>query len=183
MGAVEFGFLVQFRLCLVLCELKSLPPQFPNLYNESLTTMGFPGGTVVKNLPAHAGGAGDLGLIPGSGRFPGEENGNPIQCSCLGNPMDSGAWQATGHGVSKRRTQLSSSRSFLTVSFYVLPPRGSCHPPDGLQMVERKKKTILGRISQTLEGCPLRQIYFHCSTSEHTNPPPLVILSCHGCSR
>ena len=113
----------------------------------------------------------------------GEENGNPIQCSCLGNPMDSGAWQATGHGVSKRRTQLSSSRSFLTVSFYVLPPRGSCHPPDGLQMVERKKKTILGRISQTLEGCPLRQIYFHCSTSEHTNPPPLVILSCHGCSR
>ena len=46
-----------------------------------------------------------------------------------------------------------------------------------------KKKTILGRISQTLEGYPLRQIYFHCSTSEHTNPPPLVILSCHGCSR
>ena len=43
--------------------------------------------------------AGDLGLIPGSGRFPGEGNGNPLQCSCLGNPMDRGAWWAAVHGV------------------------------------------------------------------------------------
>ena len=46
---------------------------------------GFPGGSVVKNLP-HS--AGDMGFIPGSGRSPGEGNGNPLQCSCLGNPMD-----------------------------------------------------------------------------------------------
>ena len=45
--------------------------------------------------------AGDLGLIPGSGRSPGEENGNPFQSSCLGNSMDRGAWWATVHGVSK----------------------------------------------------------------------------------
>ena len=51
--------------------------------------MGFPGGSVVKNVPAHAG---DVGLIPGLGRFPGEGNSNPLQYSCLGNPMDRGAW-------------------------------------------------------------------------------------------
>ena len=95
-----------------------------------------------------------MGSIPGSGSSPGVGNGNPIQCSCLGNPMDSGAWQATGHGVSKRRTQLSSSRSFLTVSFYVLPPRGSCHPPDGLQMVEKKKKPSWAELVKLLKGVP-----------------------------
>ena len=51
--------------------------------------------------------AGDLGLIPGSGRSPGEGNGRPLQYSCLGNHMDRGAWQATSHGVAKSRTRLS----------------------------------------------------------------------------
>ena len=45
--------------------------------------------------------AGDPGLIPGSGRYSGEGNGNPLQCSCLGNSMDRRAWQATIHGVTK----------------------------------------------------------------------------------
>ena len=45
--------------------------------------------------------AGDLGSIPGSGRSPGEGNSNPLQCSCLENPMDRGAWQGTVHGVTK----------------------------------------------------------------------------------
>ena len=45
--------------------------------------------------------AGEVGSIPGSGRSPGEGNGNPIQYSCLGNPMDTGAWWATVHGVTK----------------------------------------------------------------------------------
>ena len=58
---------------------------------------GFPGGSVVKNLPAVQ----ETGLIPGSGRSPGEGNGNPLWCSCLGNPIDRGAWQATLHGVTK----------------------------------------------------------------------------------
>ena len=49
---------------------------------------------VVKNLPANARDVRDMGLIPGSGRSPGEGNGNPLQYSCLENPMDSGAWQA-----------------------------------------------------------------------------------------
>ena len=46
----------------------------------------------------------DLGLIPGSGRFPGEGNDNPLQYSCLENPMDRGAWWLTVHGVSKKQT-------------------------------------------------------------------------------
>ena len=52
----------------------------------------------VKNLPASAR---DMGSIPGSGRSPGEGNGNPFQSSCLGNPMDRRTWQATVHGVTK----------------------------------------------------------------------------------
>ena len=51
--------------------------------------------------------AGDESSIPGSGRSPGERNGNPLQYSCLDNPMDRGAWQATVHGVAKSWTQLS----------------------------------------------------------------------------
>ena len=61
-------------------------------------TRGFPGGTVVKNPPADAG---DPGLIPGSGRSPGEGNRSTLQYSCLGNPMDRGAWWATVHDVTK----------------------------------------------------------------------------------
>ena len=56
---------------------------------------------MVKNLPAKAG---VVGSIPGSERSPGEENGNPLQSSCLGNTTDRGAWQATVHGVTKSRT-------------------------------------------------------------------------------
>ena len=51
--------------------------------------------------------AGDLGLIPGSGRFPGEGNGNPFQYFCLENSMDRGVWWATVHGVTKSPTQLN----------------------------------------------------------------------------
>ena len=68
------------------------------------TLLGFPGGSVVKNPPANAG---DIGPIPGSGRSPGERNGNLLQYSCLGNPMDRGAWRATVLGVAKSQTQLS----------------------------------------------------------------------------
>ena len=53
---------------------------------------------MVKNLPANAG---DKGSISGSGRYPGEVNGNPLQYSCPGNPMDRGAWWATVHRVAK----------------------------------------------------------------------------------
>ena len=60
----------------------------------------------LKNPPANAG---DVGSIPGSGRSPGEGRGNPLQDSCLGNPMDRGAWRATVHGVTQSWTRLSDS--------------------------------------------------------------------------
>ena len=70
-----------------------------SLINISLMTIGgFPGGSVVKNLPPNVGA---VGLIPGLGRSPGEGNGNPLQYSCPGNPMDRGAWRVTVHGIAK----------------------------------------------------------------------------------
>ena len=79
---------------------------------------GFPGGSEIK---ASACNAGDLGLIPGSGRSPGEGNGNPIQYSCLENPMDGGAWWATlVHGVAKSRTQLSDFTLHYTLYYCAL---------------------------------------------------------------
>jgi len=59
---------------------------------------------VVKNLPANTEDIRDTGSIPGSGRSPGEGNANPVQYSCLENPMDRGAWRAIVHGVGKSRT-------------------------------------------------------------------------------
>ena len=56
--------------------------------------------------------AGDLGLIPGSGRYPGEGNGNPLQYACLENPMDRGAWQAAVHGVPRVRHVLATIPPF-----------------------------------------------------------------------
>ena len=80
----------------------------------SLLTRGFPGGSEVK---ASAYNVGDLGSIPGSGRSPGEGNGNPLQYSCLENPMDGGAWWATVHGVTKSWTQLSDfTHSLINIS-------------------------------------------------------------------
>ena len=69
---------------------------------------GFPGGTVVKNLPAKAGVTGDVVLIPGLGRFPGGRNGNQLQYTCLGNSMDRGAWWAAVHRVTKSWIQLNT---------------------------------------------------------------------------
>ena len=66
--------------------------------------MGFPGGAVVKNLPANAG---DESSVPRSGRSPGGENGNLLQHSCLGNPTDREDWLVTVYGVAKSWTRLS----------------------------------------------------------------------------
>ena len=59
---------------------------------------------VVQNLPANSGDIRDTGLIPGSGKSPGGGHGNPLQYSCLENPMDRGVWQVTVHGVTKNWT-------------------------------------------------------------------------------
>ena len=70
--------------------------------------MAFLGGAEVKNPPANAGDMRDLGLTPGLGRPPGEENGNPLQYSCLENSMYRGTWRAIILGVAKSGTQLNN---------------------------------------------------------------------------
>ena len=72
------------------------------------STLGFPGGSEVKVSACNVR---DLGSIPGLGRSPGEGNGNPVQYSCLENPMDRGAWWATVHGVAKSQTRLNDFTS------------------------------------------------------------------------
>ena len=69
------------------------------------SSLGFSGGASHRELPAIAGDLRDAGSIPGSGRSPGGGNDNPLQFSCLENPMDSGAWRLTVHGVAMSWTQ------------------------------------------------------------------------------
>ena len=69
--------------------------------------MGFPGGSVVKNPPTSAGDTGDMDLIPELEGSPRDGSGNPLQYSCLENPMDKGTWWATVHGVTKSQKLLS----------------------------------------------------------------------------
>ena len=71
---------------------------------DSTFGISFPGGAVLKNPPAKAGDTRDAGSVPGLRRSPGEGNGDPLQCSCLGNPMDRGAWRATVHRVAESWT-------------------------------------------------------------------------------
>ena len=83
---------------------KGLPLPCSKDFPRHRKTMGFPGGTALKNPSANAGEARDAGSFPGLERTPGEGNGNPLQYSCLENPMDRGAWRATFHGVAESRT-------------------------------------------------------------------------------
>ena len=76
-------------------------------FSGSNNNLPIAGGTVVKNMPANAEVISNTGSAPGSGRSPGVGNSNQLQCSCLENSMDRGAWQATVHGVAKSQTLLS----------------------------------------------------------------------------
>ena len=88
-------YFVKFKTSLIVKNTITLP-----------TTKGFPGGSVVKSLPANAGDRRGMGLVPGLGRCPGGGHGNPLQYACLENPMDRGAWRASVHMVTKSWTRL-----------------------------------------------------------------------------
>ena len=100
-------------------ELHSLPFLIFILNYYLRACFAFPGGSDGKVSAYNAGG---LGSIPGPGRSPEEGNGNPLQYSCLENPMDGGAWLATVHGVSKSRTRLSD----FTITITLLALQESC---------------------------------------------------------
>ena len=83
----------------------------PSFYRRALTNLGFSGGSDRKESACNAG---DLALIPGLGRSPGEGNGNPLQYSCLENPMDRGAWQAAVQGLKESDTiEPLTTRKFI----------------------------------------------------------------------
>ena len=76
--------------------------------------MSFPSGSIGKESACNKGDTRDLGLIPGSGRFPGGGDGNPLQYSCLENPLDRGAWRATIHGVAESdMTEVTEHMGYL----------------------------------------------------------------------
>ena len=83
---------------------------------------------VVKNPPTHAGDGRDLGSIPGLGRSPGGGHGNPLQYSCLENPMDRGAWRATIHGVTQSWTRLK--RLSMHLALFLQRLASAMHPID-----------------------------------------------------
>jgi len=86
--------------------------------SSSIQYLNFQGGTVVKNLPANAGGARDASSIPRSGRCPRSGNGNPLQYSWMENSVDRGAWQVTIHGVAKSQTKLST-HTYIYLFFFI----------------------------------------------------------------
>ena len=88
---------------------------FNFLFGCTGSLLDFPDGSAVKNPPTSARDARDLGSIPGSGRSPGEGRGNPLQSSCLENPMDREAWGAAVHRVAKSQTGLSTLAKGLSL--------------------------------------------------------------------
>ena len=80
---------------------------------------GFPGGSVGKEPVCNAGVTGDAGLIPGLGRFPGGGRGNPLQYSCLEQPMDRGAWQASAHGAENSWTAEAIEHACMHACIYM----------------------------------------------------------------
>ena len=93
------------EMFLLKCRIKYFSAGFQHVFEAA--QKGFPGDSVVKNLPANSGDTGDMGLIPGSGGSPGGVNGNPCQYSCLGNPKDRGEPERPIHGVMKSWTRLT----------------------------------------------------------------------------
>ena len=136
--------------------------------------LGFPGGPEVK---ASAWNAGDLGLIPGSGRSPGEGNDNPFQYSCLENPMEGGTWWATVHGVAKSDT---TERIHFTLYFYQNIRPEVWHFQIPLSQIYYLHKSLLFfkqsscfndslRISLIiyylpLVMCPIANLWLHCNS-------------------
>ena len=119
--------------------------------------MRFPDGSAVKNPPANEGNAGDSGSIPGSGWSPGGGNGNPLQYSCLENPMDRGAWPATGVGAPELWIQGSTVYiEFCTFCSFRYPLGFLESIPHGLgetTMLQRNLKSWAQTQSDCEAGC------------------------------
>ena len=117
---------------------------------------------MVKNLPANPGDIRDVGSNPGSGRSPGGEHSNPLQYSCLGNPMDRGAWRATVHGVTKSWTQPSTRMSIPLCRDHIW----FTHPSvDSWALLHFRFSSV--QFSSVAQSCPTLQPH----EPQHTRPP------------
>ena len=104
-------------LCAYVCKIKEVTkPKAERRLHGSFSLGASQGELAVENLPTSAGGLRDVGSISGLGRSPGGGHGNPLQYSCLENPMDRGARWATVHRVTKSRTRLSNLAHTCTAS-------------------------------------------------------------------
>ena len=131
---------------------------------------------MVKNPPANAGDAGDMGSIPGPRRCPGGGNGNPLQYSCLENPMDRGAWQNTACGVAKSQTQLKQlSMHTQPTQEQVLGKKKkeqclvSTHQLTPIRMATIQKKR--NRNNTCWEGCGEIGTHMHCCWERKMGQP------------
>ena len=101
---MQYGHIIKTESICVSKDITGSEKRAYRTGNKSaspISYLGFPGGTAVRNPPGNAGDTRDMGSIPGSGRSPGVGNGNPLQYSCLGNPMDKGARWAKVHEITK----------------------------------------------------------------------------------
>ena len=106
------------------CSVAQISTNYKRIVVKSMALIhDFPGGSEGK---ASAYNVGDLGSIPGSGRSSVEGNGNPLQCSCLQNPMDGGAWWAPVHGIAKSRTRLNDFTFFFTFTMCLMQTKFGC---------------------------------------------------------
>ena len=102
----EFGLVTKKNLLQAKCDICSFYFRGLNLIRICIIVYSIVVVLVVKSPPANAGDVRGVGWLPGSGGAPAGQHGNPLQCSCLENPLDRGAWWATHHGVTKSRTPL-----------------------------------------------------------------------------
>ena len=123
-----------------------------------IITLGFLGGSVVKNLPANAG---DAGSTTGSGRSLGEGNGNPNQYSCLGNSMDRGVWRTTVHGVARVGQNLVTKQQVLL--------HARCHASTTVTNM-RPPQRMRGE-GQTHEQMLLKTVFSESTWKEHESCP------------
>ena len=113
---------------------------------------GFPGGAAVKNPPANTGDARDVGLIPGSGRSPGECNDNPLQYSYQENSMDRGTWGATFHGVTKSCTWLSNwTKTIVTTDLCLSHGKWTSGPPVSLRSLSASGENSVHELIRKLD--------------------------------